>query len=214
MSRLSRLSVVTLSGLTLCLSVTLSPSTALADPPAQEKEGKAEAPRKGPPFGRGFGRQNDPKFQEDHEVFFYLLEHRKSITRTVKLLDNGIETVTESKDPEVAAKIQEHVAAMYDRVENNKPIHMRDPLFRELFRNTKKLTMKAEETEHGVKVTETSDDPYVAKLIQYHAEVVSLFIKNGFSEMPKNHDLPPKDGDEAKPKEGAEAQPKDSVEGR
>jgi hypothetical protein len=39
-------------------------------------------------------------------------------------------------------------------------------------------------------VTETSDDPYVAKLVQKHAEVVSLFLKNGHAEVRRNHSLP------------------------
>jgi hypothetical protein len=41
-------------------------------------------------------------------------------------------------------------------------------------------------------VKETSDDPYVVKLIQAHAEVVSLFIKNGFDEARRNHEVPAK----------------------
>ncbi|MCA9083297.1 MAG: DsrE family protein [Planctomycetaceae bacterium] len=171
----------------------------------------------GPPFGRGrgqggrgagrgFGRgpggggpgggehgQGDDQFEEDHNVFFYLLEHRDQIDRTVTNLPNGIETLTESKDSEVAGKIREHVAAMYDRVENGKGIHMRDPLFREIFTHAAKIKMELKDTERGVLVRETSDDPYVAKLLQEHAKTVNLFIKNGFSEMPKNHPLPPRD---------------------
>lgn len=34
-----------------------------------------------------------------------------------------------------------------------KPIHMRDPLFRELFANADKIVMRSEATEKGVKVT-------------------------------------------------------------
>jgi hypothetical protein len=41
-----------------------------------------------------------------------------------------------------------------------------------------------------VRVVETSQDPYVVKLLQAHAEVVSAFIANGRSEMMKNHTLP------------------------
>ncbi len=158
----------------------------------------------GPPFGRGqgFGRGGrgrgpghgrDEKFAEDHNVFFFLLEHGEDITRSVKNLPNGIETVTESDNPEVAAKIQEHVAAMYERIENVNPIHMRDPLFRELFANAKKIKMEMKDTENGVRVVETSDDTYVAKLLQEHAKVVSLFIKNGRAELHRNHTLPPRE---------------------
>ena len=113
-----------------------------------------------------------------------------SFSRTVKNLHNGIETLTESDVPEVAATIQEHVEAMYDRMETVNPIRMRDPLFREIFSNTDKIEMNVEHTDHGVRVTETSEDAYVAKLLQEHARVVSLFIKNGYAELPKNHAAP------------------------
>ena len=37
---------------------------------------------------------------------------------------------------------------------------------------------------------ETSDDPYAVELIQAHGGVVSLFVKNGFAEAWKNHEVP------------------------
>ena len=81
---------------------------------------------------------------------------------------------------------------MYDRMENVNPIRMRDPLFREVFANADKIKMEVEHTDHGVRVTETSDDAYAVKLLQEHAKVVSLWIKNGYSELPKNHAAPPR----------------------
>lgn len=50
--------------------------------------------------------------------------------------------------------------------------------------------MRHENTPKGVKVIETSRDPYVARLIQAHAEVVSLFIENGRQEMMRSHEVP------------------------
>jgi uncharacterized protein len=50
--------------------------------------------------------------------------------------------------------------------------------------------MAHEVTEKGVKVTETSTDPYVAKLIQAHADVVTNFIANGRAEAMKDHPVP------------------------
>ncbi|WP_182865198.1 hypothetical protein [Stieleria mannarensis] len=134
---------------------------------------------------------HDAQHDIDHEDFFFLIEHKDTIRRTVKNLPDGIETLTESDDKDVAARIQKHVESMYDRMENVNPIRMRDPLFREIFANAKKITMDVEHTEQGVLVRETSKDPYVVKLLQEHAKVVSLFIKNGYSELPKNH-APPK----------------------
>ena len=69
---------------------------------------------------------------------------------------------------------------------------MRDPLFRAIFANADKIVMKQENTAKGVRVIETSADPYVAKLIQAHAEVVSAFLANGVEEMHKDHALPPR----------------------
>lgn len=127
---------------------------------------------------------------EDRDIFHYLLGRGKEIRRTVKNLENGVETLTESDNPEVAAKIREHVQSMYGRVEDGRPIRMRDPLFREIFRNNGKIEMKLEETDNGVRVVETSDDAWTVKLIQAHARVVSAFVKNGFREARRNHTLP------------------------
>lgn len=144
------------------------------------------------PPGKGKGMGKDENFAADRDVFHALLANRKDITRKVVETKNGVETVTESAVPEVAKKIQEHAAAMHGRVKDGKGIHYRDPLFAEVFKHADKIAMKVEKTEKGVKVTETSDDPYVAKLIQAHAAVVSKFIENGFEEVHKDHPVPEK----------------------
>lgn len=126
----------------------------------------------------------------DRDVFHYLLTNHKDVTRTVKHRDDGVETVTESDKKEVAAKIQEHAAAMHKRVKDGNGIRLRDPLFAEIFKRYEKIEMTVEKTEKGVKVTETSKDKEVVNLIQAHAEVVSKFVKDGFDEAHKNHPVP------------------------
>lgn len=149
----------------------------------------------GPPPGRGMqggmgGMKDDPSHMADMEMFHALLDHRDQIRRSVTVRPDGVDTLTESDDPAVVALIQSHVNAMYGRVKEARPIHMRDPLFRAVFENTDKIIMAHEMTPKGIKVTETSKDPYVAELIKAHAEVVNLFIKNGRSEMMKDHEVP------------------------
>ncbi len=122
-----------------------------------------------------------------------MLSNHEKISRKVKELPDGVETLTESDDPEIADKIKEHVLWMEYRIKETNPIRMRDPLFRELFQHTDKIAMKHEDTEKGVRVTETSSDPYVAKLIKAHAQVVSGFVARGFAEAMKNHAVPGKD---------------------
>jgi uncharacterized protein len=166
------------------------------DQPAAATRSERHGPGHGPPLGRGFGRgrgpgrRGDADFDADHPVFEFLLDNRDSITRKVTKRKDGVETVTESQDPKVAAKIREHVAAMYKRVTKGNPIHMRDPLFREVFRHADQVKFVSESTKHGIRVVETSDDPYVAELIKAHADVVSKFIKHGHHEVRQNHAVP------------------------
>lgn len=149
--------------------------------------GSADAQPKGKgPAGK------DAAFVGDRDTFHFLLENHKAITRTVKKLKNGVETVTESDKPAVAKKIQEHVPAMYERLKSGNGVRYWDPLFAEAFKHGKKMKMKIENTEKGVKVTETADDAAVVAVIQEHADVVSKFVAHGFDEAHKPHPLPDK----------------------
>lgn len=162
---------------------------------AQEKGGR--------PIGKmGGGPPGDQEFPADRADFQFLLANHDKIRRTVTNLENGVETLTESDDPEVAAKIFTHARAMHNRVKLNLGIHKRDPLFAEIFRHTDKIEMAVGKTRKGVKVLETSDDPYVAKLIQAHAAVVSKFVANGHDEVQENHPIPSRETDAAKDQAG------------
>lgn len=92
----------------------------------------------------------------------------------------------------VAAKIREHVRAMEARLRKGRPIHRRDPLFAALFAHAKHIRMQVEETANGVRVHETSADPYATKLIRAHAAVVSRFLAEGWDEVQRNHEVPPR----------------------
>lgn len=138
------------------------------------------------------GMMGDPTHMPDMQGFHYLLEHRAKITRSVRNLPNGIETVTESEDAEVATQLRVHVAAMAKRMEEGRPIHARDPFFAEMFRHAKLVAIKVERLPAGVRVVETSEDPYTVTLLHEHAKIVNLFLENGMAEMHKNHEVPKK----------------------
>ena len=148
----------------------------------------------GQPANRGphccMGMGGDQDHFTDMETIHYLLDNRSMIRRSVENLPTGVETLTESDDPQVAAGIKKHVGSMYERMKQARPIHQRDPLFRELFNQADKIHMDLEETDNGVRVRETSEDPQVAKLVQEHARVLNLFLANGRAEVHKNHALP------------------------
>jgi hypothetical protein len=155
---------------------------------AQPKSGTADCPCHQGAQGAGAGRGADHR---DDMMTIHALFADPSIRRSVKEVPGGVETVTESSTPEGAATIQKHVAAMYARVTKGEPIHARDPLFAELFEHADQITMVVENTAKGVRVRETSSDPYVTKLIRAHAAVVTKFIENGRREMHLNHAVPP-----------------------
>ncbi len=129
-------------------------------------------------------------FARDRDTFHFLLHNHGKIRRVVKNLDNGVETVTESANAEVATKIQEHVPAMYERLKSGKGVRYWDPLFAEAFKHGKKMKMTIENTKAGVKVIETSEEADVVKIIQAHATVVSKFVEKGFEESRKVHPVP------------------------
>jgi len=150
--------------------------------------GRGQGGGRGMGAGRGMGP--DAAMRVDQDVFHYLLERHELIRREVKNLDNGVETITESDDEAVSSMIQEHVAAMHERVKTGRGLRFWDELFVAVFKNHDKIKMVVENTERGVKVTETSDDAYTVKLIQAHAVVVSKFVKRGFDEAHENHPVP------------------------
>ena len=147
-----------------------------------------------PAFGQGGrggrGMMGDAAHAADMQLFHQLFEHRTEINRQVVAREDGVETITESKNPEVTRLLQTHVAAMLARVKDGRPIHQRDPLFVALFQNADRIEARHELTAGGVRVVETSEDAYVVKLLKAHAEVVSAFLANGMSEMMKNHPVP------------------------
>jgi hypothetical protein len=128
--------------------------------------------------------------QGDMADFHFLLDHRSDIRRSVTNLPDGVDTLTESDVPDVVDRLKIHVAAMYARLKAKRPIHQRDPLFREVFTHADQIDVTITPTANGLRVIETSSDPAVAKLVQAHAEVVNAFLKNGMSEMMKDHPVP------------------------
>lgn len=113
-----------------------------------------------------------------------LFRHHSEIHRKVTVLPNGIQAITESDDPGVAALIQEHVGSMYERIDEDRPFAY--PMSRTvpvLFRNTRRYQRKLQATSKGVMVTETAKDADMAQLIQAHAREITGFVDEGMPAM-------------------------------
>ena len=141
--------------------------------------------------GRGMGGHGPMAAnREDMVTIHALFANHENIQRKVTKTDSGVETVTESSDPKVAALLVEHAFAMKERMEKNQPIRMWDPLFAALFANASKISMEITRMPNGVRVRETSSDKDVVRLIHAHADAVSEFVEEGMKVMHKQHDLP------------------------
>lgn len=137
----------------------------------------------------GMMGQSEGQMQNMQTIHALFDQHDK-ITRTVKNIENGVETLTESDDAKVQALIAEHAWAMKKLLDNKQPIRQWDPLFAELFKYAGEIKLQITTTPKGVKVVETSANPYVVKLMQAHAQGVSEFVKEGMPSMHKTHELP------------------------
>jgi YHS domain-containing protein len=136
------------------------------------------------------GMMQSDASRQDMETIHAMFAENKKIKRSVKVIANGIEATTESNDPNVKTQIIDHAFAMKERLINKQPIRHWDPLFAALFEHADKIELEIVSTEKGVKITETSTDPYVVKLIQAHAQGISEFVKEGMPSMHKRHELP------------------------
>jgi len=195
----ARLFLMSSAAVFLCALLSSTPAFAQHDhggqanapqPAPAGPTGTDQQPGRGQGMMGGRGMMGDAGHRADMQVLQALFEHRAEITRKVTLRPDGIESVTESANPEVTKLLQTHVGSMLARVREARPIHQRDPLFAEIFRYADRIEARYDLTATGVHVTETSRDPYVVKLLQAHAAVVDAFIANGHAEMMRNHPLP------------------------
>ena len=178
---------VFLAGLFAVATLLVASGAALA------QQGNRDCPMMGMMGGRmgmqgGMGMGMMGRMGTIHSLF----AQSGTISRTVKMLPNGIEAITESSDPQTVGLLQEHVAAMKTRLEKNQPIRQGDPLFAALFQHADKIVISVTATKRGVKVVETSTDAYTVRLLQSHAQAISDFIKNGMAGMHTFHPVPPR----------------------
>jgi len=137
------------------------------------------------PGGSGLGGpanspvQRDSAFVADIRIVHELLVNHDKITRSVTILPNGIRTVTESTDPQIANLIKAHVASMDQRLQEGKEFNVASPTLPTIFQNAAKIRAQIEQTANGVIVTQTSDDPATVTALHAHASEVSDLVQNG-----------------------------------
>ena len=131
-------------------------------------------------------QQGDEAFGADMQLVHEMLQGHEKIKRTVTNLPDGIRTVTESDDPQVAQSIKAHVASMEKRLNDGKIFNLFSPTLPVLFENKDKIKTVIETTEKGSIVTQTSSDAKVVVALQAHAMEVSELARDGMAAMMRN----------------------------
>jgi hypothetical protein len=135
------------------------------------------------PGGMAHGMMRDAAFRADMRLVHDMLQSHDKIKRTVANLPDGIRTVTESDDPQVAQSIQAHVASMEKRLGEGRVFNLFSPTLPVLFENRDKIRTVIETTAKGSIVTQTSSDPKVVAALQAHAVEVSELARDGMAAM-------------------------------
>lgn len=130
-------------------------------------------------MGMAHDRATMAQMQDIHR----LLASHDRIRRTVTNLPDGIRTVTESDDPEIAQLIKRHVAEMGKRVAagDDPNLPMESAALHSIFRNREKINTKVETTEKGAVVTQTSNDADAVAALQEHASQVTDLVRGGIA---------------------------------
>jgi hypothetical protein len=134
------------------------------------------APMAGPV---GMLTRQDEGSAADMGVAMNLVHDNAKIRRTVTNLPDGIRTVTESDDPQVAQAIKAHVASMSQRLKDGREFNIFSPTLPVLFENRDKIQSVVEVTEKGSIVTRTSTDARVVAALQGHAAEVTELVQEG-----------------------------------
>jgi hypothetical protein len=141
------------------------------------------------PMGSGSGPGTmmhgglDPATSAQMGIIHDLLANHDRITRTVTNLPDGIRTVTESDDPQIAQWIKTHVASMAERVGagDDPGLPIETPSLHAIFRDKDKIRTTTETTEKGAAVVQTSADPKTVAALQTHAAEVSDLVQGGMA---------------------------------
>jgi hypothetical protein len=152
---------------------------------ASSHEGGRSMSRTGAGHGHAghgmMGGRFDPATAADVDLIHELLDNHDLIRRTVEKLPDGIRTVTESDDPRVAQYIKDHVQRMGQRVRAGQEmgLPMESPALLAIYKYRDRIATRAEVTDKGVTVVQTSSDPAAVAVLQEHAAEVSELVRGG-----------------------------------
>ena len=104
-----------------------------------------------------------------------IFKNHKKIKREVVNIENGIKTITESKDEKVRQSIIDHVTMMVTRMQEGKnpEVMIQSPTLTKLFDYYQEIDTEIELSDDGIALIQTSKNPKVVELLQKHASEIN-----------------------------------------
>jgi len=129
------------------------------------------------------GMGHDSATMTEMSAIHALVVNHDRIKRSVTNLPDGIRTITESDDPQIAKVIRDHVVSMDQRVsaKSDPGLPIESPALRSILRNGDRVRTTTQTTEKGVVVIQTSTDPETVAALQQHASEVSDLVERGMA---------------------------------
>jgi hypothetical protein len=125
------------------------------------------------------GMQHDEHLRRHAPGPEIIMKHDR-IRRGVTNLPDGIKTVTESEDPQVAQAIKAHVASMEQRLKDGREFNMFSPTLPVLFENKDKIKTVVERRK---RVHRDANPSERGRCAQAHAMEVSELARDGMVAM-------------------------------
>lgn len=124
------------------------------------------------------GENASPEESAEIALMFRKFE---TITRSVENLPNGIRTLTTSSDQDVMDALVSHSVGMIDRVGqlDDPKIMIQSPTLDIFFLRGDGITSDVENTDAGLLVIQTSNDPEMVTALQTHAAEVTAMADRG-----------------------------------
>jgi len=153
-----------------------------AEPQSQAEPSRPSGMMRGEMM-RGGMMGGDASTMAEMRAIHELMVNHDRINRTVTNLTDGIRTVTESNDPEIAKTIQEHVLTMNQHVSagNDPGLPMESPALHSIFRNADKVQTSIQTTANVVVV----EVGFIGRIaIRGHLPHIAMMFSQGNFEAP------------------------------
>jgi hypothetical protein len=119
----------------------------------------------------------------DMSAYMDLFSRHAQLHRRVEEIPGGVRTITEADTPDLVARLQGHVSAMYSHFSQGQEVRCMSPTLPILFAHAGGYRRTLSFTATGVVAEETATEPALTAVIRAHAREVTGFVDDGMAAM-------------------------------